>query len=160
METICRTESILLRSNRRRLDTNTDSNTVLQQNANDIVEIEQSETAIANFHGLHYCFSIEPEVGGANANGFWVLLCLPAGLIQRDDLPETFGELADDTRFSPYIWGLGCWTASNEAPYHMEFAPKTSRNCEKGARVIAYVIKDGISSGAVRIVQTLTLFST
>ena len=144
---------------RRRLDTTTDSNTDLNTRA-DSVEITIDEGDAVNVHGVRYCFSIEPEVGEANANGWWVVFCLPAGLLQTSDLPATIGNLGDDTKYSPYMWGLGCWTASNQAPYHGEFNPKTSRNCQRNARIVGYVVKEGISSGAVRIIQTLTCFTS
>jgi len=110
-------------------------------------------------HGLRYCFSIEPEVQDANANGWWAVFCLPGDLPELADLPTTIGTLGDDTTLSPYLWGLGCWTASNQAPYHGEFNPSTSRNCQRNARIVAYVVLEGISSGAVRTIQTLTGFT-
>ena len=148
-----------MNAQRRRLATTTNSNTTLNAVSSDNLQIDLDETNATNMHGLRYCFSIEPEVGEANANGFWAVFCLPSGVIQNSDLPNLIGEMGDDSDWSPYLWGLGCWTASNQAPYHGEFNPSTSRNCQKGARVIAYVIKEGISSGAVRIIQTLTGFT-
>ena len=122
------------------------------------ITIDFDETDAVNFHGMHYCFSIEPEVGGANANGFWIVYCLPAGVITSGDLPNSFADL-DNEDFLPYVWGVGCWTASNEAPFHYEFAPNTSRNCQKGARIFAAVHVEGVSSGNVRINQTMTGFT-
>ncbi len=148
-----------MNAQRRRLATTTNSNTTLNAVSSDNLQIDLDETNATNMHGLRYCFSIEPEVGEANANGFWAVFCLPSGVIQNSDLPNLIGEMGDDSDWSPYLWGLGCWTASNQAPYHGEFNPSTSRNCQKGVRVIAYVIKEGISSGAVRIIQTLTGFT-
>jgi len=143
---------------RRRLDADTSSNST--QNVNtDLVEVTLDEGPSVNVHGLRYCFSIEPENGGANANGWWLCLCLPAGVLGSADLPSTFADL-DNEDFLPYVWGVGCWTASNEAPYHYEFTPSTSRNCQKGARIRAYIVKTGISAGAVRMNQTMTLFTS
>ncbi len=144
---------------RRRLATTTDNNATLNSNNDDRIILNFDETNATNFHGLRYCFSIEPENADANANGWWAVFCLPSGLPELADLPATIGNLGDDTELSPYIWGLGCWTASNQAPYHGEFNPTTSRNCQRDARVVAYVVKEGISAGAVRIIQTLTGFT-
>jgi len=148
-----------MNAQRRRISTTTDSNSTLNTVGDKSVVISLDETNVTNIHGLRYCFSIEPEVGDANANGFWCVFCLPAGIIQDADLPSTIGQLSDDAKWSPYIWGIGCWTASNQAPYHGEFNPGTSRNCQKGARIIAYVSYQGISSGNVRTIQTLTGFT-
>jgi len=110
-------------------------------------------------HGLRACGSIEPENAGANANGFWVVYCLPAGVVDIATLPTTFAEL-DIEDYLPYVWGVGCWTASNEAPYHWEFAPRTSRNCQKGSRIVMSVHIEGISSGAARINTIITGFTS
>ena len=148
-----------MNAQRRRLDTTSNANSSLNVIVPDEVSIDLDETNVTNVHGLRYCFSIEPEVQDANANGFFAIFCLPAGVIQNADLPTTFGALGDDSEWGPYMWGLGCWTASNQAPFSYEFTPKTSRNCQKGARIIAYCVKTGISSGNVRINQTLTFFT-
>ena len=145
-----------MKTQRRRLDAVSDTSTV---NESKIVEIDLDETDAVNFHGMHYCFSIEPEDAGANANGFWVLYCLPAQVIATADLPATFATL-DNEDFLPYVWGVGCWTASNEAPFHYEFAPSTSRNCQRGARIMGRITATGVSGGAVRINQTLTGFTS
>ena len=116
------------------------------------------ETDAVNFHGMHYCFSIEPENADANANGFWIVYCLPAQMIDKADLPQTFSQL-DNEDFLPYVWGVGCWTASNQAPFHYEFAPSTSRNCQKGARIMSAIHVEGVSAGNVRINQTITGFT-
>ena len=123
------------------------------------IELVLDESDAVNFHGMHYCFSIEPENTDANANGFWVLWCLPAGLVDTLDLPNNFAELNDET-FLPYVWGVGCWTASNQAPFHYDFSPSTSRNCQRGARILGRVTTIGISAGLVRLNQTLTGFTS
>ena len=142
---------------RRRLDAQSSQEPV---NNSQFIEIVQSETDVANMHGLHYCFSIEPEVGDANSNGFWIVYCLPAGVIaEATDLPNTFAEL-DNEDFLPYVWGVGCWTASNQAPFHYEFAPRTSRNCQNGARILGHIRVTGTSSGNNRINSTMTCFTS
>ena len=144
---------------RRRLNTQTSANGLLNNNTTDNIITDLDETAAVNVHGLRSCGSIEPENADANSNGFWCVFCLPAEVIDIDDLPETFGELDQET-FLPYLWGVGCWTASNQAPYHFEFTPSTTRTCQKGARIVFYVIKTGISAGNVRINMTQTMFTS
>ena len=143
-----------MKTQRRRLEAETDAIGLGRMDA----QIEFDETDAVNFHGLHYCFSIEPENQDANANGFWIIYCLPAGVIQSADLPQGFTSL-DNEDFLPYVWGVGCWTASNQAPFHYEFAPSTSRNCQKGARILASIHVEGVSAGLVRINQTMTGFT-
>ncbi len=149
-----------MNSQRRRLTYESDSNNTLGSSSVDVTEILLDETDKVNVHGYRFCGSIEPENGGANANGFWCVFCLPAGVISVGvDLPNTEGELNSENT-NAYLWGVGCWTASNEAPYHFEFAPSTSRNCQKGARIVGYVVKEGISAGAVRINLVATCFTS
>ena len=148
-----------MNTQRRRLNAETNSNTTLNSASADSLDTALDEGPSVNVHGLRYCFSIEPENGDANANGFWLCLCLPAGVLQTTDFPTTFANL-DNDNFNPYVWGVGCWTASNQAPYHYEFTPSTSRTCQNGARISAYIVKSGISAGAVRINQTMTFFTS
>ena len=145
-----------MKTQRRRLDATTNATGL---NTQPTVELDLDETDAVNFHGMHYCFSIEPENQDANANGFWILYCLPAQVIQLADLPQGWADL-DNEDFLPYVWGVGCWTASNQAPFHYEFAPSTSRNCQKGARILGLVSIEGVSAGNVRVNQTLTGFTT
>jgi len=117
------------------------------------------ESDAVNVHGLRVCFSYEPEVGDANANGFWIVWCLPAGQIGNTGLPNTLTELnVEDS--NPYIWGVGCFTASNQAPYHMEFAPMTSRNCQKGARIVLELVTLGLTAGNARKIMITTCFTS
>ena len=148
-----------MNTQRRRLNAESVSNATQGSSVADDITITLDEGPSVNAHGLRYCFSIEPEDAGANANGFWVLYCLPAGQILTVDLPNSFADL-DNEDFLPYVWGVGCWTASNEAPYHYEFTPSTSRTCQNGARLVGTIVKTGISAGAVRINQTLTCFTS
>ena len=148
-----------MNSQRRRLETTTNANADLNDRSADRMTLDLDETNATNVHGLRYCFSIEPENADANANGWWAVWCLPSNLPSIASLPQTIGELGDDADNSPFLWGLGCWTASNQAPYHGEFNPATSRNCQKGAKIVFGVVKEGISAGNVRIIQTATCFT-
>jgi len=143
-----------MKAQRRRLEAETEAIGLGEAEA----QIQFNETDAVNFHGLHYCFSIEPENADANANGYWIVYCLPSEVITSAQLPSTFATL-DNEDFLPYVWGVGCWTASNQAPFHYEFAPGTSRNCQKGARVKSVIHVEGVSAGLVRINQTLTGFT-
>ena len=148
-----------MNTQRRRLNAESISNTTLNSNSADNITITLDEGPSVNAHGLRYCFSIEPENADANANGYWVMYCLPSQTVQLTDLPNTFSTL-DNEDFLPFVWGIGCWTASNQAPYHYEFTPSISRTCQNGARLLGIIVKTGISAGAVRINQTLTCFTS
>ena len=148
-----------MNTQRRRLNGDTFSDATLNDAGVNSIEITMDEGPSVNVHGFRYCFSIEPENADANANGFWFVMCFPAGVIQTADLPNTWATY-DNEDFLPYVWGTGCWTASNQAPYHYEFAPRTSRTCQNGARIRCYIVKTGISAGAVRSNHTATCFTS
>ncbi len=149
-----------MQSQRRRISYDSDANSTLGSSNADVTIINIDEADAVNVHGYRFCGSIEPENADANANGFWCVFCLPASVLSvASDLPNNEGELnSGDT--NAYLWGVGCWTASNQAPYHFEFTPRTSRNCQRNARIVAYVVKEGISAGAVRINLVSTCFTT
>jgi len=141
---------------RRRIAVNS---ALLGVGSNMYTELTFDESDSVNFHGARFCFSLEPEVGDANANGFWVVYCVPSDVIATSDLPTTFAQLASD-EYNAYVWGIGCWTASNQAPYHMEFAPSTSRNCPREARVFLQVLQNGITTGNSRCNTVITGFTS
>ena len=142
---------------RRRLEAITENSS--STTARRSIEMQFQDAPAVNIHGMRYCGSIEPENADANCNGFWICYCLPGDVIPIADLPNEIGDLGNPDSH-PYIWGVGCFTASNQAPYHFEFAPSTSRTCQKGARVLSYIVCEGISAGAVRTNQLITGFTT
>jgi len=148
-----------MNTQRRRVNAESRSNPTLSNATIDGITITLDEGPSVNAHGLRFCFSIEPENADANANGYWVMYCIPANVIDLTTLPANFSQL-DSEDFLPYVWGIGCWTASNQAPYHYEFTPTTSRTCQKGARLFGSIVKTGISAGSVRINSTLTCFTS
>ena len=123
------------------------------------LSMDLNDADAVNIHGVRACISIEPENQDANANGTWALYCIPGGVIQDSDIPATIGTLGSEDS-APYLWGVGCWVASNQGPYNHEFAPKTSRNCQKGARLLLRVTFDGVSAGNCRINAVITGFTT
>ncbi len=112
-----------------------------------------------NIHGFRYAVALEPQDADANANGMIGIYVLPGGTIQNSDLPSTFGTFGDED-IAPYLWGLIPWTASNQTPFHWEFTPKTSRNMQRGGRIVAVLRVEGISAGLIRHVQSMTCFTS
>ncbi len=149
-----------MNTQRRRVDYDSTSANTLNDNRVFQNNLVLDEGPSVNAHGLRFCFSIEPEVADANANGVWAVYCLPASIIDLfADMPNTEGDVNNEN-YLPYVWGQGCWTASNQAPYHYEFAPQTSRTCQNGARLIGSVLLHGITTGNIRCNQMLTCFTS
>ncbi len=112
-----------------------------------------------NIHGYRAMVAIEPETGGANANGIIGVYVLPGGTIQNADLPTLYGTFGNEI-FAPYLWGITPWVASNEAPFLWEFAPGTSRNMQRGGRIVLVVRIEGLSAGAARLNTVQTCFTS
>ena len=112
-----------------------------------------------NIHGYRAEMAIEPQDADANANGMVAIYVLPGGVIQNADLPTSIAEMGDE-KFAPYLWGIHPWVASNQSPHSWEFAPKTSRNMQRGGRIVMVVRIQGISAGLCRLVTSQTCFTT
>jgi len=142
-------------ANKRRMETS-ESNPGL---SNNFIDVDFLDGTVVNVHGYRAIVSIEPQDAGANANGFIAVWVLPGGLVQNTDLPNSIGALGDED-FAPYLWGVELWAASNETPYHWEFAPKTSRNIQRGGRIVLMVDVTGISAGLVSLNTLQTMFTS
>ena len=106
------------------------------------LSVEIQAVRAHNIHGLICEVNIESEVMDANSNGHWAVYLLPGDVITNNDLMETWSQW-DDEKVSQYLWGQGLWMASNQTPYHMMFAPGTSRNVTKSGRVVLRVWVEG-----------------
>jgi len=114
------------------------------------------ETNGVNAHGLRASFIVEPENADANANGNWVLYCIPD---EASAVPASSTGSLELEASNAFIWALGTFAASNQTPYCKDIEIKTSRNCQNGARLALVVNLDGVSAGNARIRGLLTYFT-
>ena len=121
------------------------------------IDVDFDKGQVVNVHGYRAMVAIEPQDADANANGVIAIYRLPGGVIQNSDLPITYGQFGDED-LAPYLWGIVPWTASNQTPYHWEFAPKTSRTIQAGGRIVLEVAILGISAGLARLNTIQTMF--
>ena len=150
-----RTHGNTMATNKRRIEVSTSAPGV----SSNFIDVDFLDGTVVNIHGYRAIVSIEPQDGGANANGFIAVWVLPGGVIQNADLPTTIGTLGNED-FSPYMWGVTVWNASNETPYHWEFTPKTSRNIQRGGRIVLEVGITGLSAGLARLNSVQTMFTS
>jgi len=127
--------------------------------SNSFIDIAFDKGQAVNIHGFRAMVAIEPENADANANGCIGVYVLPGGLVQDTDLPQGFGQFGDEDH-APYLWGYVPWAASNQTPFHWEFAPKTSRNMQSGGRIVLDLRIEGISAGLCRQLTMLTCFTS
>jgi len=127
--------------------------------ANNYIDIDFEHSTEVNVHNFRVNTSVEPEDADANCNGIWAVWVLPGGVIQNADLPLNFGSFGNED-FAPYLWGMGVFTASNQTPATWEFAPKTSRNVQRGGRIVYHILFAGVSAGLVRHNTAITCYTT
>ena len=127
--------------------------------ANNYIDIDFDNSTEVNVHSMRVNTAVEPQDAGANCNGIWAVWVLPGGVIGNADLPTSFGSFGDEN-FAPYLWGMGVFIASNETPTTWEFAPKTSRNIQRGGRIVYHLLFAGVSGGLVRHNTSITCYTT
>ena len=123
------------------------------------VDMEFEHDTVVNCHGFRALISMEPQDTDANCNGMIAIWVLPGGLIQNADLPQNYGAFGDEDN-ALYLWGLIPFNASNQTPGEWEFAPQTSRNIQRGGRIVLQVFIQGVSGGLVRLNTVLTCFTS
>ena len=112
------------------------------------------ETNGVNFHNVHFGFGVEPENADANANGTWVLWCIPDAV---SAVPATAISALEVEGSNPFLWAMGVWTASNQTPYNLgDQVIRSSRNCPRNGRLVLSVDVEGISAGNSRILSYVT----
>ena len=142
-------------SNKRRMEVSTGTPGI----STNFIDVEFDHDTVVNVHGYRMEFDIEPENADANANGIWAVWVLPGGVISNADLPVNYGGFGNED-FAPYLWGLGPFVASNQTPRHVEFTPMSTRNMQRGSRIVLEVLIAGISAGNCRLNTTQTMFTS
>jgi len=140
---------------KRRMETSTSAPGI----STNFIDVDFLDGTVVNVHGYRAQFAVEPEDGDANANGFWAVWVLPGGVIQNSDLPASIGTLGNED-FAPYMWGSGLFMASNQTPWVSEFVPGTSRNIQRGGRIVLEISITGLTVGAVRLLTRQTMFTS
>ena len=106
-----------------------------------------------NAHSLRASISITPVSIDANASGHWSLIVVeetgPTGF------SPTIANINAET-LTNQVWAIGTWNASNQSPFTINIAPKTSRNIPKNGRLILRCLHHIVSSGSVEYLLTLT----
>jgi len=127
--------------------------------SNNFIDIDFEHSTEVNVHNFRVESVFEPEDADANGNGIWAVWVLPGGMIDNADLPTTFGGFGDEDR-GPYLWGMGVFACSNQTPATILFAPKTSRNIQRGGRVVFQFRINGLSAGLMRHNSVITCYTT
>ncbi len=112
------------------------------------------ETNGVNFHNVHFGFAVEPITAAANANGIWVLYCIPDA---TSAVPTSSQGALEVEGSNPFIWAMGVFVTSNESPYTSgDLVIRSSRNCPRNGRLVMSVRIEGVSADTVRTLIYLT----
>ena len=122
--------------------------------------IENGEASKMNFHGIRYTGRIlcDFAVGTDQfASGMVTLMCIPNEqittpiLLTEADLNDSNSFIIATEAWSAHTQGSGAETGGFQAVYDFEFAPKTSRSCMRGGRIIGQITN---SSPGVQAIVT------
>jgi len=120
------------------------------------VTINASEEP-CNIHGLVLDLWIGQQVATFHDFGYWALYLLPRVTTSVPVLNTT--NLGDE-RDSAVTWMLGSWMVVDTDKAHVGGAPRTSRNCPRGGRLVLTIANAALSAGSVRVHGIATWFET
>jgi len=114
------------------------------------------ETNGVNAHGMRCSFTCLPDQQNANADGHWVIWCIPDEATAVPPIGTGALELEASNAF---MWAIGTWSGSNETPYCKDIELGTSRNCQKGARLVLSIRADDLTAGMLEVRASMTYFT-
>ena len=127
--------------------------------------IEVTDNLQENFHGIRFCGRITSDVVLGYSSGFVTLMCIPNDQIAIPAL-HTEADLNDSNSFIiavlPFQTRVDGATslARFGSNFDFEFAPKTSRSCMKGGKIVGQVTLNTGSVDAITITTLLSCFRT
>ncbi len=110
-----------------------------------------------NIHGLSLDLFVGSNVGAEHNFGKWKLFLMPR---TGTNIPTLTTTAVNDERDSAITWMLGSWMIVDRGFAHIGGAPRTSRNCPRGGRLVLVVENSALSTTAVRVHGTMTWFET
>ena len=112
------------------------------------------ETNGVNAHNIHFSITIEADSTDANSKGQWVLWCIPD---ENSAVPSSSQAALEAEGSNAFLWACGLWAGSNQTPYNSgDIYLKTTRNCQRGARLVLGTHVEGVTAGSNRIDKMLT----
>ena len=110
------------------------------------------DTNATNIHGVNITMGVSPEGPDETLVGRWYVVLFPPSVasdttirdawIQNLNLITDANDHLDSTQ---WVWGAGTIVCAEQSTFQHSFTPKTSRNVEKGARLIVIFVADAIS---------------
>ena len=110
-----------------------------------------------NIHGLIIDLWVGQQVVTFHDFGKWALFLLPR---TGTSVPSINTTGVNSENASSVIWMLGTWMVVDVDRAHVGGAPRTSRNCPRGGRLVVSIENSSVSAGAVRVHGVATWFET
>jgi len=110
-----------------------------------------------NIHGLITDMMIG-QTGVGLSFGYWALCLLPRGTTANPVLTTTALNSEVD---NPIFWMVGTWMTDDAGVVsHIGGAPRTSRNCPRGGRLVLVIANSALSGSTIRTHGVATWFET
>jgi len=127
--------------------------------------LEVTDEHRINFHGIRYTGRIHATNTNNNVfqRGFVTLLCVPndqvalSGIFDKNDMIDWNAMIVAILPWSTFSGTAGTETGGTKS-FDFNIAPKTSRTCAKGGKIVAQVTNAGLQ--AVTVNALLTSFTT
>ena len=110
-----------------------------------------------NIHGLIIDLWIGQQVVTFHDFGYWAVFILPR---KGTAVPPLTTTNINNENDSAVTWMLGTWMVVDVDRAHIGGAPRTSRNCPRGGRMVISMANSAISAGAVRAHGVASWFET
>ena len=120
---------------------------------NDVISTSEDP---CNIHGLQLDVWVGTTTAGLNF-GAWGLWLLPR---QATAVPILTTTALNTEVDSAVNWLLGAWLQNENAFNHVGGAPRTSRNCPRGGRLVFSIASSAVSATTTRIHGVVTWFET
>lgn len=115
------------------------------------------ETNGANVHGFRAELNlIITGLTAAASHGTWAVWCMPD---ESSIVPDTDVSVLEAEGSNAFLWGVGLWGVTTATPCVIKFEPKTSRNCQNGARIVLK-IRNNVQNGTVPSLEMLISYFT
>ena len=128
--------------------------------------IEVTDSHRLNFHGIHFQGRLHGDNALSNAfqNGYVALLCVPndqvalSGIFGIADMRDWNAMIIAIQPFSLYNRVTAGSSTGERSMFDFDIAPKTSRTCAEGGKIVGQVTNVGL--GNVIVNTLLSTFST
>jgi len=129
---------------------------IIAANAQGVFFVTTSEEP-CNIHGMILDMMIG-QTGAGLTFGYWILALLPR---KDTGVPIVNTATLNTEDYSAITWMVGTWMTDDAGVVsHIGGAPRTSRNCPRGGRLVMIIHNSALSGSSVRTHGTASWFES